>query len=65
MRQRSRLNSCQGKQRYGAWWRAQRDAKRMNTKHDETLMVYRCSICGGFHLGHVDPRWKERRPRDA
>ena len=65
LRQRSRRNSCTAKLSYGSWHRALADAKRMNRMYDETLWPYRCSFGCGFHLGHVDPAHKDRRPRDA
>ena len=65
MTNHARRNACDGKHAYGSWWRALRDARRINRKHDENVWPYRCHWCSAVHLGHVDPAYKGGRPRET
>ncbi len=44
------LVTCQGKHRYLCWSHANKQAKRL-----KAMLIYRCSICQGFHLANANP----------
>lgn len=49
-------SSCAGKKRFAKRSHAERfmDERRSSGKGSETLVVYKCSLCGGgYHLGHL------------
>lgn len=47
-----RRKRCERKAYHATEADAKREAWRLGTRIGEWLSVYRCSNCGGFHVGH-------------
>lgn len=53
-RDQKRFGQCQRKIRYTRWIDAKESLERIRAREREvdSLHVYACRFCGGFHLGH-------------
>lgn len=51
-----RRKSCDGKRRYDTMVAAQVTARRATERTQSKLNAYRCTNCGGFHIGHAPVR---------
>ena len=48
-----RRKACEGKVRFESRLAAERKRRFVYADHDDkALNVYKCSFCGGWHLGH-------------
>lgn len=55
-----RRRSCSGKVKIVEEDSAWRIAKLMTQRHGQMLLPYRCSWCGGWHVGHPSKRALQR-----
>ena len=56
-RKRHRALSCEGKRRYRDAAEAKEMARhRREETGDMTIAEYPCAFCGGWHIGHTQPR---------
>lgn len=51
MRTSKDKSNCIGKRRYLTFILANKVCKKMNHKHERSVEVYRCLVCGGYHIG--------------
>ena len=51
MRTSKDKSNCVGKRRYLTFILANKVCKKMNHKHERSVEVYRCLVCGGYHIG--------------
>ena len=56
-----RRRRCTGKKNYDSARDAAHDAAQLSRLQREQLEAYRCSNCGGIHVGHR-PQWQAPSP---
>lgn len=44
---------CVGKRKYPTFILANKVCKRLNHKQDRRVEIYRCQVCGGYHIGGI------------
>jgi hypothetical protein len=61
-----RRHACEGKRRFATAESAYANCRVCNRRpvnKGDPMNVYRCSFCGGYHLGHPGMRGKPKRNR--
>lgn len=61
-KRRLRRRACTGKHRYPDEATARAAIWRQRRRWDGFMRAYRCSFCGGWHIGHAPRRQKHKTP---